>query len=199
MSRLLAFSEVRRWAVAVLATFASLQFVGCASTTLPAPSGTAGNVQTIKSANAAQMVAGEFKAEPGNAASADRGLSVRGVNMISPAGGSFAIQLRDQLAAELKAAGLYDANAKVVISGTMTENEVDAGISTGSARIAARFEVARDGKVVFNKEITAASTWESSFIGAIAVPAAANNYGALYADLIGKLLGDPDFRASVRR
>lgn len=189
----------RRRALMIAAAFAALQVAGCASVTLPAPDGTANNVERLKAIEAAPIAVGEFKAAPGKAADADRGLSIRGTNTIRPAGGSFATQLRDQLAAELKAAGLDGAGAKVAISGVVTDNALEAGIGTGTARLAARFQVKRDGNAVFEKEIVAASTWESSFIAAVAVPTAFNHYGALYKELVGKLLDDPELRAAVKR
>lgn len=200
MINLRSFKDVSlRHVLNLCVAIAALQFAGCASVTLPAPGGTASNVEKLKAASSAPMTVGEFKAAPGKASEADRGLNIRGANSISPAGGSFAIQLRDQLAAELKAAGLESASAKVVVSGVVTDNALEAGVSTGNATLAARFQVRRDDKVAFEKEITVTSTWESSFVAAIAVPAAFNNYGALFKELIGKLLDDPEFRAAVKR
>jgi hypothetical protein len=188
-----------RLGLLALVALASLQFAGCASVTLPAASGTAGNVEKLKASGAASMGTGEFKAAPGKASEADKGLSVRGSNSISPAQGSFALQLRDQLAAELKAAGMLATDGGIVISGTVTDNSLEAGMSTGSARLAARFVVRRDGKVVYDKELLASAQWESSFAAAVAVPAAFNQYGAIYQSLVGKLLDDADFRAAVKR
>lgn len=189
----------RRFGLAALAVAASLQFAGCASVTLPAASGSASNVEKLKAVGAQPLSVGEFKAAPGMATAADRGLSIRGSNSISPTQGSFALQLREQLAAELKAAGLDAAGAKVVISAVVTDNQLEAGLSKASGRLAARFQVRRDGQLAFDKELVAASEWESSFMAAIAVPEAFNRYGALYQSLIGKLIDDPDFRIAVKR
>ncbi|MBQ0930117.1 hypothetical protein [Ideonella alba] len=178
-------------AVAALAT-------GCASVTVPVTA-SAPNVERLKSSPPAPMGVGEFKAAPGKAADADKGLSVRGGNTIAPQGGSFAVQLRDQLAAELKGAGLLSTDGRIVVSGTITDNNLDAGIGKGIGRLAARFQVKRDGAQVFDKELVAAAEWESSFMGAVAIPAAFNQYGALYQKLIGQLFDDADFKAAVKR
>jgi hypothetical protein len=53
--------------------------------------------------------------------------------------------------------------------------------------------------MVFDKEIVATSTWESSFMGAVAIPAAINQYGALYQKLVGQLLDDTEFLAAIKR
>ena len=124
---------------------------------------------------------------------------MRGSNSLSPAQGSFALQLRDQLAAELKAAGLDAPNAKVMISATVTDNQLEAGLSKGMGRLAARFQVQREGQMAFDKELVASSQWETSFVAAVAVPDAFNRYGALYQNLVGQLLDDPQFRVAVKR
>jgi hypothetical protein len=183
----------------IAAAAAALQLVGCAAVKLPAASGTAANAEKLRAAGAQVMTTGEFKAAPGKAASADSGLSIRGTNSISPTNGSFALQLRDQLAAELKAAGLDSAGAKVVISATVTDNQLETGLSKGMGRLAARFQVQRDGRAAYDKELAASSEWEASFVAAVAVPDSFNRYGALYQTLIGKLIDDPEFRAAVKR
>jgi hypothetical protein len=52
---------------------------------------------------------------------------------------------------------------------------------------------------VFDRELTVQSSWESSFMGAVAVPAAMNQYQALYKMLVAKLVDDPEFRKAVAR
>ncbi|MDR7333483.1 hypothetical protein [Roseateles asaccharophilus] len=74
---------------------------------------------------------------------------------------------------------------------------VDAAIGTGKGRLAARIQVKRAGSTLFDKEIVAESSWDSSFVGAIALPAAINQYGALYKTLTGKLFDDADFKRAL--
>jgi hypothetical protein len=193
------FAAFIRSALVVAGAAVTLQFAGCASVTLPAASGSAGNVEKLKAAGAQPMALGDFKAAPGKATDADKGLSIRGSNSIAPNKGSFALQLREQLAAELKAAGLEGTGAKTVISAVVTDNQLEVGLSQGTGRLAARFQVRRDGQLVFDKELVAASQWEASFMAAVAVPDGFNRYGALYQQLIGKLIDDADFRAAVKR
>ncbi|HTP94982.1 MAG TPA: hypothetical protein VMK05_03985, partial [Burkholderiales bacterium] len=80
-----------------------------------------------------------------------------------------------------------------------TDSKVDAAIGTGTARLAARFTVRNGGRLVYDKEIAADASWESSFLGAVALPAAINQYGALYKTLVAKLIDDPDFRRALAR
>jgi hypothetical protein len=86
-----------------------------------------------------------------------------------------------------------------VITGFLQESQVDPAISEGSAKLAARFVVMRAGSAVYDKELTVSSKWESSFLGAVAIPAAINEYTALYRKLVGVLLDDPTFQAATRK
>jgi len=118
---------------------------------------------------------------------------------VEPANGSFAKTLREELVVELKAAGLYDDASNIVITGQLTDSQVDAAIGTGTGKLGAHFTVTRDGKAVFDKTITVDAKWDSSFVGAIALPAAINQYTALYKTLAGKLFADPDFQKALAK
>lgn len=180
----------------VLAATAAL--TACVTAKMPAPSSSAANVEKLRAAKAAPSQVGTFKLAAGKPAGMDTELGgLRGSSM-QPSAGTFSGQLRDELAAELKGAGLLDATSPVVIEGELTDSRVDAAIGTGTGRLAARFVVKRNGQKVFDKELAAESSWESSFVGATAIPLAINQYGALYKTLIGKLLDDAEFRAAVK-
>jgi hypothetical protein len=124
---------------------------------------------------------------------------VRASRASAPTGGSFAEYLRETLIIELKSAGLLNPSSPVVITGFLQESQVDPAISEGSAKLAARFVVMRAGSAVYDKELTVSSKWESSFLGAVAIPAAINEYTALYRKLVGVLLDDPTFQAATRK
>lgn len=184
-----------RSALQRLALFAAAAVLsGCASVKMPAPTPSAANAEKLRAAKLVPSQMGSFKLAAGRPAEMDTSLSGLRGSSVSPANGSFAGQLRDEIAAELGAAGLLDAKSRFVIEGQLTDSMVDAAMSVGKARLAARIQVKRDGQTVFDKEIVAESTWESSFIGAVAIPAAINQYGALYKTLAGKLFDDADFR-----
>lgn len=72
-------------------------------------------------------------------------------------------------------------------------------MSTGTAPLAARFVVTRGGSVNYDRELKVDASWESSFIGAVAIPAAATQYEALYRKLVGALIDDADFRKAVSK
>lgn len=122
-----------------------------------------------------------------------RGSSIRGAN------GSFSQQLKEVIVAELKASGLYDERSQTQIEAQLADSQVDAAIGTGTARLAANFTVDKAGKRVFEKELSVDSQWDSSYIGAIAIPEAINQYTSLYKALAAKLFDDKDFRAALAR
>ena len=83
-----------------------------------------------------------------------------------------------------------------MISGFLTESSVES-FGTGKGVLGARFIVSRAGAIRYERELTVDSTWQTSFIAGIAVPAAANEYEGLYRKLIGKLFEDPDFKKAL--
>jgi hypothetical protein len=170
---------------------------GCASVKMPAPVASAANAEKLRATKLVPAQVGSFKLAAGKPAEMDTSLGGLRGSSISPANGSFAGQLRDELAAELTAAGLLDAKSRLVIEGQLTDSMVDAAISTGKGRLAAKIQVKRDGQTLFDKEVVAEASWESSFIGAVAIPAAINQYGALYKTLVGKLFDDADFKRAL--
>jgi hypothetical protein len=124
----------------------------------------------------------------------NKSLSVRGSSLKGGSDGTFSTYLQEALVAELKTAGRYGPDSSTRIDGTLVKNQLDGGaIKTGTAVVGARFVVTRSGSAVYDKTMEAQHTWDSSFIGAIAIPAAMENYAAAVQKLIGKLFGDPDF------
>ncbi len=170
---------------------------GCASVKMPAPTPSAANAQKLRATKLVPSQLGTFTLAAGKPATMDTTLGGLRGSTLSPTNGSFAGQLRDELAAELSAAGLLDPKSRIVIEGQLTDSMVDAAIGTGKGRLAAKIQIKRDGQTLFDKEIVAEATWESSFVGAVALPAAINQYGALYKTLVGKLFDDPDFKRAL--
>lgn len=186
---------VRTGATALLAAL----LVGCAAVKMPPPTASAATVEKLRAANLAPANVGTFALAAGKPAEMDRSVGGLRGSSIAAASGSFSQQLKDELVATLKASGLYDDKAPIVIEGRLTDSKVDAAISTGTARLAAQFSVTRAGQKVYDKEVAVDATWESSFVGAIAIPAAINQYSALYKALVDKLLADAQFRAALSR
>lgn len=143
------------------------------------------------------IAVGEFNSPAGATGAASIGL--RGASMESPVGGQYAGYLAEALRRELALAGLLDRAAQVRIDGLLVKNDISAaGISTNSGEIEARFTVLRGGVKKFDKQIRAELEWDSSFVGAIAVPKAQQQYPLLVQKLLSTLFADADFAAALK-
>ena len=86
------------------------------------------------------------------------------------------------------------------ITGELLKNEIDAsGFSIGKGSISARIIVKNGSAVKFDKVKSADITWESSFVGAVAIPKAIESYPELVQKLVTQLVSDPDFSAALRK
>lgn len=166
----------------------SLTLTGCASTA-PHYQATNDNVRALQAKSGGKIALGEFTAKE---ASLNQ-LSIRGGNYASPYAGSFAEYLKAALKSELESAGKLDSAAPVVITGELLSNSLDAAVGTGTAHISARIVVMHGKDRLFDKVVSGDRTWESSFIGAVAIPAARQNYAETVKALLANLFSDRDF------
>ncbi len=126
-------------------------------------------------------------------------LSVRGSRMISPYNDSYGEYLTQALVDQLAPANLYRPVSEIQLRGELLENNLSAVASAGSAHITARFEILRNDKVVFNEVKSIEHNWDSSLVGAIAIPAAQKNYPIAVKKLVLALMSDPDFINAVKQ
>jgi hypothetical protein len=171
---------------------------GCAQMTMAPPKLTIENTVKLRGKDLSPAAVGTFVADPSRPG-IDNGHSIRGNGLGSPVNGSFANYLGETLKVELQSAGLYDPDAKTVISGTLTQSDVDASVGAGKASLAARIVVSRDGTVKYDREVRVSSAWDSPFIGVVAVPQAAGEYEGLYRKLTGKLFDDASFQKALAK
>ncbi len=178
----------------ILILIISIVISGCASLVAPnyTPSTDNGNILNDLTSN--KISVGTFT----QAGSEVNDFSMRGGNLVSPYNQSFSEYLSWALIEELKFAGIYDGKSKIRISGVLINNQVEAAIGTGTASITAKFVVRRNNKTIYDKQVLASHEWESSFAGAIAIPAAQNNYPIVVQKLLKNLFSDEDFVAAVR-
>jgi hypothetical protein len=139
-----------------------------------------------------------FALAPGKPPALDKSVTIRSVVLSSPDNGSFATYLQKTLETELATAGKLDPKSQFVVQGLLTDSQMDAGIGTGMASLGATFSLSKDGAVVFHKDLNVQAQWDSSFLGAVAIPNAINQYNALFTGLVTKLLQDDDFKASTQ-
>lgn len=154
-----------------LLVLAAAALGGCAQTAVPAESAqvTTDNFSKAKAAGIRPVAVGEF----------------RSVKDSRPAE---ARHLKDTLSTELSGAGLLDAGSGAVVEGEL----ISAELGKTSGNVAARFIVTSGGRVVYDKELRAASTWRAD----ANVP---REQGLVYSKVVGMLLTDPMFRNAVPR
>lgn len=150
------------------------------------------NVELLKKSGAQPARVGAFDVAPGLPGAT--ALSLRANTMVSSVGGHFGDYLAAALRSELELARLYNPQSGTDVSGTLLKNNIDAGgLSTNNGQIEARFVVRRGGQVRFDKNKAIAHEWPGAFMGADAIPAAANNYPVMVRKLIAALIADPEF------
>ena len=175
---------------------ASLSFVGACSTPAPPYAVSIPNVQALKLANAAPISVASFSALPG---ANNESIGVRANTMVSGSG-TFAKYIENALIQELTDARLLDPKADVKIGAVIIKNDISAGgFITNSAEIEARFTVTQANAVKFEKVKRAQISWDSSFLGAVAIPNAIQKYPVIVTELLKELYADKEFIAAIKK
>ena len=180
----------------LLAGLAALLLSACAGQ-MPPHNASAQNIKQLRGADMAPVSVGEFKLAAGKPELIDASVTSR-ASSLTPPQGTVSAYLRDALIVELKAAGKYDEKATTRITGELTDSELNTNMGTADGALGARFLVTRDGSLKYDRQQTVKSSWESSFIGAIAIPKAYQEYFALYQKLFAQLFRDPDFAEATK-
>lgn len=155
------------------------------------------NVEQLKKLDPPPIKVGAFQVKPG--AEGGSSISLRGNPMQSPVGGDYAAYLADALRQELVLAGKFKPDAGIDVRGELLKNDIAAGgFSTNSGEIEARFIVLRGNEERYNNVLRASDSWESSFIGAVAIPKAQQQYPALVQKLLAALFDGARFQAAIR-
>ena len=127
-------------------------------------------------------------------------ISLRGTSMVSPYNKSYEAYIKEALEEQLKQADLFNPMSQIEIRGELLSNNVNAaGISVGTAFISARFEVVESNEIKFDKVISIGHEWDSSFMGAVAITNAQNNYPIAIQKLISALMNDVDFIGAIKK
>jgi hypothetical protein len=180
--------------LAALLTSAALAS-GC-SMTAPKYTASLDNVQNLKDANIQPTKVGVFTSVPVNDNQAT--ISLRGSSLASPYEGSYAKYLAEALTQELSMAGKLAPDAQIEVTGALLKNDISIPVSTGTADITAGFTVTRGGTVRYDRSKSIHETWDSSFIGAIAIPRAQEEYPVMVQKLLAELYADPDFIQALK-
>lgn len=154
------------------------------------------NVQQLKDAGVQTAKIGAFESTPGKGN--PKSISLRGSSMSSPYDGSYGQYLAEALKQELSLAGKLAADADIEVTGALQKNDIDTAIGTASGDIAARFVVTRGGTVRYDQVKTVRDEWESSFVGAVAIPRAQQRYPVMVQKLLAALYADPAFMQALK-
>lgn len=121
-------------------------------------------------------------------------ISLRGINRLESPSKSFAQYLEDAIISDFTAANMLDQKSSLRLTILLVKNDLDiSDFSYGHGTIQAQFGVDRDGTAVFTKRITEQTRFQSSFVGAIAIPMAQNEYPNLVRALLKALYNDQEF------
>jgi hypothetical protein len=156
------------------------------------------NVGKLRDADVGATKVGVFTSAPKSKENADP-IFVRASQMNSSIKESYSAYLADALKQELSLAEKYSETSTTEVTGTLQKNNLDAsGFSQGEGQIEARFVVTRAGQVSYDEVKSAQTTWPSSFVGAVAIPAAIQAYPVLVQKLLSTLFNDPAFLKALK-
>lgn len=152
------------------------------------------NLEALKK-SPSSVALGTFSVQSG----AGGPIGLRGTSMASSVGTDYAAYLADALQQELALAGKLDPKSQIEISGLLLKNDIAAGgISTNSGEIEARIIVKNNGVQRFDKVKRAELSWDSSFVGGIAIPKAQQQYPFIVQRLLTMIWTDADFHAALK-
>ena len=152
------------------------------------------NLETLKKSPTA-VALGAFTVQSGIGGP----IGLRGSPMASSVGADYAAYLADALQQELALAGKLDPKSKIEISGLLLKNDLSAGgFSTNSGEVEARSTVKNNGTQRFDKVKRAELSWDSSFMGAVAIPKAQQQYPLIVQKLLTMIWTDADFQAALK-
>lgn len=178
-----------------LAAVASAALLTACTTPAPTYNPSVENAESLKGLAASTV--GEFQLAMSGGGGTS--ISLRADSMVSPVGSNYAAYLAEALRSELSLAGKLDPKSPFEITGTLLKNDISAGgFSTNSGEIEARFVLKRGGQERYSAVKRVQSQWESSFIAAVAIPKARNQYPLMVQQLIKELLSDSEFVKALR-
>jgi len=184
--------------VAFLALCALL-LPACMSIKLPPPQPVIENTVALRDAGIDKVSVGNFTLAAGKDKGIDKTVTARGSPISVEGGGSFSGFLRQALINDLTSASRYDAAAGTVIEGELFENSLSAaGSKKASASLVVRFVVKRNGDTRYDKQVRQEAKWDSSFVGAIAIPDAINHFSEQFRLILLRLYRDPEFLKALR-
>jgi len=175
---------------------ALLSAAGC-SMTAPPYSAHVSNTVALREAGFEKVSVGEFRKDPAARKNVDK-VMARASPVQSPYG-SYTAYMREALAAEFDHADLLDPKSNIRIEGVLLKNELGGNLEREYAEIEMDLKVTRDGATVYQAKKLTRYDWESTFLGAVAIPRAVANYQVGVQRLIAAYIADPAFIAALKK
>ena len=147
----------------------------------------------------APVAVGTFTFKAGEEAKLNN-VGARADSYNAPTHGSYAEYIQEGAKSDLRTAGKLSDSAPRVLTGVVERNDLSAaGMNTNDAHITVRFKLAQGSRVDYEKAVTADNEWESSFLGAIAIPRAIQNYVVTVQKVLLQLYTDPEFSGALKK
>ncbi len=172
---------------------------GC-STIAPQYSGSRENVEALQSMPPTKLSVGRFY-DDHNPANNEK-LNLRGLNTMSSAyGETYAGYVEQALRQDLTIADRYSSESSLMITGVLKKNNLDisSSFATGTSICEVEFSVMQNKNSIYKKTLTQNHEWESSFVGAIAIPKAKEEYTVTVQKIINKLFKDQEFIEAMKK
>lgn len=172
---------------------------GC-STIAPQYSGSRENVEALQSMPPTKLSVGRFY-DDHNPANNEK-LNLRGLNTMSSAyGETYAGYVEQALRQDLTIADRYSSESSLMITGVLKKNSLDisSSFATGTSICEVEFSVMQNKNSIYKKTLTQNHEWESSFVGAIAIPKAKEEYTVTVQKIINKLFKDQEFIEAMKK
>lgn len=182
-----------------LAAVSVLFLSGC-STIAPQYSGSRENVEALQSIPSTKLSVGRFY-DDHNPANNEK-LNLRGLNTMSSAyGETYAGYVEQALRQDLTIADRYSSESSLMITGVLKKNNLDisSSFATGTSICEVEFSVLQNKNSIYKKTLTQSHEWESSFVGAIAIPKAKEEYTVTVQKIINKLFKDQEFIEAMKK
>ena len=184
--------RVARWGALVLMLNA---MVGCAMLA-PGYSPDYEALDKLKAAKPDKVQVGAV--QPVDANAPLNRITLRGSPLTSP-DGTFSKYLELALVRDLKEIGAYDLGASTKIDARLLQNDIDvSGFSTGTGVLEVELSVSRVGAQRLKKSYKAQLSFDSSFLGAVAIPAGQTQYSNLVRTLTRMVYTDPEFIKAIQ-
>jgi len=180
-----------------LLLFLYLSLVGCASFTTAIYSPDYEAVDSLKGGKLKKISVANV--QPSSPDSPVNSITLRGGSLVVK-DGTFSSYIQNALISDLKEAGVFDENSAVRINLTVVKNEIDvSSMNNGSGNIEIHMNISQNNRVYFEKTYTVATTFESAYAAAVAIPRGQNEYPNLIRHLFRKIYSDPDFIKAVKK